>query len=72
MCAAINEIDLSAVETLETISTRLDEMGVRLHLSEVKGPVMDRLRRAHFLSQLTGEVHLAQYDAFVALLPDAA
>jgi len=72
MCAAINEIDLSAVETLETINTRLDEMGVRLHLSEVKGPVMDRLRRAHFLSQLTGEVHLAQYDAFVALLPDAA
>ena len=72
MCSAINEIDLSAVETLETINTRLDEMGVRLHLSEVKGPVMDRLRRAHFLSQLTGEVHLAQYDAFVALLPDAA
>ena len=72
MCSAINEIDLSAVETLETINARLDEMGVRLHLSEVKGPVMDRLRRAHFLSQLTGEVHLAQYDAFVALLPDAA
>lgn len=72
MCSAINEIDLSAVETLETINTRLDEMGVRLHLSEVKGPVMDRLRRAHFLSQLTGDVHLAQYDAFVALAPGAA
>jgi SulP family sulfate permease len=70
MCAGINEIDLSAVETLETINTRLDEMGVRLHLSEVKGPVMDQLRRAHFLSQMTGKIHLAQYDAFVALTKD--
>ncbi|WP_372675310.1 SulP family inorganic anion transporter, partial [Aquicoccus sp.] len=72
MCSAINEIDLSAVETLETINTRLDEMGVRLHLSEVKGPVMDQLRRAHFLSQLTGDVYLAQYDAFTALSSKAA
>ncbi|MEI4234637.1 SulP family inorganic anion transporter [Roseovarius sp. D22-M7] len=72
MCAGINEIDLSAVETLETINTRLDEMGVRLHLSEVKGPVMDQLCRAHFLSQMTGDVHLAQYDAVAALSPKAA
>ncbi|MGI3211255.1 SulP family inorganic anion transporter [Roseovarius tibetensis] len=72
MCSAINEIDLSAVEMLETCNTRLDEMGVRLHLSEVKGPVMDQLRRAHFLSQMTGTVHLAQYDAFTALAPEAA
>ena len=47
-------------------------MGVRLHLSEVKGPVMDQLRHAHFLSQMTGTVYLAQYDAFSALAPDAA
>ncbi|WP_297776930.1 sulfate permease [uncultured Roseovarius sp.] len=70
MCSAINEIDLSAVETLEEITKRLKEMGIRLHLSEVKGPVMDRLCRAHFLRDLTGKVFLAQYDAFAALAPD--
>ena len=38
-------------------------MGVKLHLSEVKGPVMDRLKRAHFLAELTGEVFLSQFEA---------
>ncbi|WP_298432490.1 SulP family inorganic anion transporter [uncultured Jannaschia sp.] len=62
-CAAINEIDLSALESLEAINARLDEMGVALHLSEVKGPVMDRLRRGDFLSHLSGRIFLSQHDA---------
>lgn len=71
MCFAINEIDLSAVETLEETNKRLKEVGTRLHLSEVKGPVMDRLCRAHFLSDLTGKIFQAQYDASTVLSPDA-
>jgi SulP family sulfate permease len=35
-CSAINEIDLSALETLEALNTRLADMGAQLHLSEVK------------------------------------
>lgn len=66
-CSAINEIDFSALESLEAINERLREMDVQLHLSEVKGPVMDRLQRAHFLSELTGQVFLSQFDAAVAL-----
>ncbi|MEQ6204517.1 sulfate permease [Sulfitobacter sp. HNIBRBA2951] len=62
-CSAINEIDLSALESLEAINERLREMDVCLHLSEVKGPVMDRLQRAHFLSELTGKVFLSQFEA---------
>ncbi|MDO6589915.1 sodium-independent anion transporter [Loktanella sp. D2R18] len=62
-CSAINDIDLSALESLEMINTRLEEMDVRLHLSEVKGPVMDRLRDQHFLKTLTGNVYLSQFDA---------
>lgn len=62
-CSAINAIDLSALESLEAINSRLHEMDVQLHLSEVKGPVMDRLKRAHFLSDLTGRVFLSQYEA---------
>ena len=66
-CSAVNEIDLSALESLEAINERLREMDVKLHLSEVKGPVMDRLKRAHFLSDMTGRVFLSQFDAVQAL-----
>ncbi|MDA9019559.1 sulfate permease [Flavimaricola sp.] len=66
-CSAINDIDLSALESLEAINLRLKEMGVTLHLSEVKGPVMDRLQRGHFLSELTGQVFLSQFEAAQAL-----
>ncbi len=72
MCSAVNEIDLSAVESLEAINTRLAEMGVTLHLSEVKGPVMDRLLRGHFLDQLTGQVFLSQFDAYQSVLGQGA
>ncbi|RVT86969.1 sulfate permease [Rhodobacteraceae bacterium CCMM004] len=67
MCTAVNEIDLSALESLEAINARLTDLGLTLHLSEVKGPVMDRLQRSHFLDQLTGEVFLSQHQAFEAL-----
>ncbi|MGP6087628.1 SulP family inorganic anion transporter [Antarctobacter jejuensis] len=64
---AVNEVDLSALETLEEMNRRLKEMGIQMHLSEVKGPVMDRLYRSHFLDELSGKVFLAQYDAWTAL-----
>jgi SulP family sulfate permease len=67
MGSAINEVDLSALESLEAINERLDAMGVKLHLSEIKGPVMDRLKREHFLDDLTGQMFLCQYDAYVTL-----
>jgi SulP family sulfate permease len=63
MCSAINAIDASALESLEEINHRLKDAGISLHLSEVKGPVMDRLRRSHFLEDLTGKVFLSQYEA---------
>ena len=77
MCSAVNEVDMSALESLEAINHRLSDMGITLHLSEVKGPVMDRLQRSHFLDELTGEVFLSQYAAAAALgaletVPDAA
>ncbi|MBJ6371709.1 SulP family inorganic anion transporter [Sedimentitalea arenosa] len=67
MCSAVNEIDLSALESLEAINARLHDMGLTLHLSEVKGPVMDRLERSHFLDVLTGQVFLSQFVAFQSL-----
>lgn len=64
MCSAVNEIDYSALENLEEINKRLTEQGIGLHLSEVKGPVMDRLATTHFMADLNGRVFLSQYDAW--------
>ncbi len=68
MCSAVNEIDASGLESLEAINHRLHDAGVTLHLSEVKGPVMDRLKRSDLLNELTGKVYLSQFDAFADLV----
>jgi SulP family sulfate permease len=67
MCPAVNEIDMSALESLEAINERLHALGVTFHLSEVKGPVMDRLRRGDFLQHLSGKVFLSQHQAALEL-----
>jgi SulP family sulfate permease len=66
-CSAINDIDASALESLEAIEHRLRDAGVALHLSEVKGPVMDRLETTDFLRHLSGGVHLTHFQAVSAL-----
>ena len=69
-CSAVNDIDASALESLESIQHQLADAGVALHLSEVKGPVMDRLRRSDFLPQLSGRVFLSHYQAVAELAPE--
>lgn len=64
---AVNDIDASALESLQEINRRLEDADIRFHLSEVKGPVMDRLQRSDFLNQLTGQVFLSQHAADCAL-----
>jgi len=71
-CPAVNTIDASALESLEAVNLRLKDGGITLHLSEVKGPIMDRLKRSHFLEDLTGKVHLTQYDAVSSINPELA
>lgn len=71
-CSAINDIDASALESLETIDQRLREAGLRFHLSEVKGPVMDRLKNTRFLHHLSGQVFLTHFQAVQALSPETA
>lgn len=72
MCTAVNRIDASALEGLESLVRRLADAGVTLHLAEVKGPVMDRLKRSDFLERLTGQVFLSQFQALQALDPAVA
>lgn len=70
MCSAINQIDASALDSLESLNRRLLDAGVQLHLSEVKGPVMDHLRASELLAHLSGQVYLSQYEALKDLDPD--
>ena len=70
MFSAVNEVDASGLESLEAINHRLADGGIKLHLSEVKGPVTDRLKRSHFLDELTGKVYLSQNRAFAELARD--
>ena len=65
MCSAVNEIDFSALETLEGINNRLLDQGVVLHFSEVKCPVLEALEQSNFLDHLSGNLYLSQYEAFI-------
>lgn len=63
-CSAVNEIDFSALEMLETLNSQLESMDIKLHFSEVKGPVMDHLECSGFLKHLSGNIYLSQFRAF--------
>jgi len=67
VCSSINDIDASALESLFSVNNYLQEAGMKAHLTEVKGPVLDRLKRSDFLEHLTGSVYLSTYDAWVDL-----
>ncbi len=68
ICAGVNAIDISGVETLVSLRRKLEEAGVRFYLAEVKGPVMDRLRRSEFISSLDEErVFISTHRAFEIL-----
>ncbi len=69
LCNGINEIDASGLEVLESINERLNSQCIRFHLSEVKGPVMDRLNRVGFETHLTGQIFLSHYEAMCTLDP---
>ncbi|MGQ4876956.1 SulP family inorganic anion transporter [Billgrantia sp. LNSP4103-1] len=64
ICSAVNLVDASALESLDAINARLKDSRVTLHLAEVKGPVMDRLKRSDFLDDMTGRVFLSTYAAW--------
>jgi len=71
MCPAVNMIDASALESLEAIADRLRAAGVGFHLSEVKGPVMDALKRSDFFEHFKGQVFLSQFEAMRLLSAEA-
>ena len=68
ICNAINFIDASALETLSDLRTGMEEAGIELYLTEVKGPVMDRLVDTEFLEQIGSDrVFLTTEEAYELL-----
>ena len=56
-CSGINDVDATGSETLSEVLTELDDRGVVLHLSDVKGPVRDLLHRSGLWDRLDGRIH---------------
>ncbi|MGI9206245.1 MAG: SulP family inorganic anion transporter [Woeseiaceae bacterium] len=65
---AVNAIDASALETLESLNHELHDAGVELHLAGFKGPITDRLRDIGFIDHIGPDrVHLSTHDAMKVL-----
>jgi SulP family sulfate permease len=70
VASGINGIDVSALEMLHKLAHSLREAGVTLHLAEVKGPVMDRLKHTALIRDLApGRVFLSAHEAVEMLTP---
>lgn len=68
--SSISAIDLSALEMLEDLDNELRKLNIRLHFSEVKGPVMDKLQRSKLINHLSGKIFLTHYQAIRELSPE--
>lgn len=61
-------VDTSGLDVLEGLEQALRQNGSRLHLAEVKGPVMDRLAGTDLLDALGPQrVHLSAHRAIAAI-----
>ncbi len=63
MLSAVNHIDLTGQEMLITLNQELAQQNITLHLSEVKGPVMDLLQKTDVINTLSGKVFLSTVEA---------
>ena len=71
-CSSISSIDFSALEMLEDMNSELNKLNIRLHFSEVKGPVMDKLQHSKLLKHLSGQIYLTHYQAIQDLSSSTA
>lgn len=64
-------IDASALDMLDSLEVGLANAGIRLHLAEVKGPVLDRLRGSPLVTRLGDRrIHLSTEQAVTAVHHD--
>lgn len=62
----VNAIDFSGLEALRELHDNLARQQIRLDLSEVKGPVLDRLRAGAWQGWFRGQVFLSHHQGMEA------
>ena len=70
--SSVGRVDLTAVEALQRLQADLSERDIELHLAEVRGPVMDKLKHSMLLRQLSREPFLNLHEATRILAPAAS
>lgn len=68
LLSAVNHIDHTAAEALLALDEALADQGKVLHLAEIKGPVMDRLKASGMDIRFAGRQHLSAQQAWDALV----
>lgn len=69
--SAVNRVDATALQTLADVNNTLSKQGIRFHLAEVKGPVMDKLEKTNFIREMSGKCFLSTHEAICALATHA-
>ncbi len=64
--SAVNQLDTTALGTLTELEKSLASRGIALQLSEVKGPVLDRLRSTPLGQRMKDRIFLSTHQAFLA------
>ena len=65
---SVSDVDTTALEVLESLNHDLQASQITLHLSEVKGPLLDKFQRTDFLKQIKpGKVFFRTEDAVIEL-----
>jgi SulP family sulfate permease len=65
--SSVSQVDSTAMDMLLDLNSDLSASGIALHLSEVKGPVLQRLQRSPLLQKLSGRIFMSTHQAFQAL-----
>lgn len=69
--SSVSHVDLTAAQAVLELQADLEARKVRLHLAEVKGPVLDRLAAANWLKSLAQKPFLSVHEAVEALTTEA-
>lgn len=65
--SGINDLDATGAAMLHEVLTEVGDLGIALHLTDVKGPVRDVLRDAGIWDALGDRIHTSTNDAVLAI-----
>ncbi|MFT3930361.1 MAG: sulfate permease [Spongiibacteraceae bacterium] len=69
--SSVSQIDATALDMLTELNSYLHTRGIDLNFAELKGPVLERLKKTRLLKQLTGKIYLSTHKAFLEFSGEA-